>query len=395
MLKKILCLTSAAALAMTMALPVQSLDYEGSKAYSSGKYYQALTEVSLTGDQRTDIVNIALSQVGYQEGGSSPLLSGEVYGGVNFTEYGAWYGMQDMWCAMFASWCAHVAGIPTDVIPSHSYTPNGLKWFRDRGLAHEQSQIADGTYTPRPGDLIYFRSTRNENTTNHVGIVTGCEGGMIYTVEGNIGSPSTYSNGGMVTTVTYPITNTYIVAVCSPNYTTGAANVRDPMATLRQAIRDAEGSGYAQIHTDYGTVTLGIGRWYGAHAQALLRAIREADEAAFAALDTASIAQDLDQADWSNYLPDAHKTACIRRILSSQQGIRAQDELLEQQLQDYLTSASDQGIQDEDTALLYALLCHLIGTRATQRIVSPLPDPNALPTALGSTPYAHLADLLR
>ncbi|MBQ7345920.1 MAG: CHAP domain-containing protein [Oscillospiraceae bacterium] len=385
MLKKILCLTSATALVLSMALPVHSLDYEGSEAYSSGKYYQALTEVPLTGDQRADIVNIALSQVGYQEGGSSPLLSGEVYGGVNFTEYGAWYGMQDMWCAMFASWCAHVADIPTDVIPSHSYTPNGLKWFRDRGLAHEQSEIADGTYTPRPGDLIYFRSTRNENTTNHVGIVTGCEGGMIYTVEGNIGSPATYSNGGMVTTVTYPITNSYIVAVCSPNYTTGAASVQDPMVTLRQAIQKAEGSGYDQIHTSYGTVTLGIGQWYGTQAQALLRAIREADEAAFAALDTAAIAQDLDQADWSAYLPDADKTACIRRILSSEQGIRAQDRLLTDQLQAHLTTAQEKGITDLETQTLYALLCHLLGPTTADRLIS---------TPLQSTPYAYLADLL-
>ena len=44
--------------------PVSALSYSGSASYMSGKYYKALTEVKLTGDPRTDIVNVALSQVG-------------------------------------------------------------------------------------------------------------------------------------------------------------------------------------------------------------------------------------------------------------------------------------------------------------------------------------------
>ena len=51
-------------------LPIKSeaLSYSGSSSYASGKYYRALTNVQLTGNQRTDIVNIAKSQIGYQEG---------------------------------------------------------------------------------------------------------------------------------------------------------------------------------------------------------------------------------------------------------------------------------------------------------------------------------------
>lgn len=235
MLRKALALTLALLLAASFAAPVTALKYDGSSAYESGKYYRALTQVALTGDPRTDIVNVALSQVGYQEGGASTQLSGEVYGGVNFTEYGYWYGMQDMWCAMFVSWCAYVAGISTDVVPSHSYTPNGLKWFRDRGLAHSREEVATGEYVPQPGDLIYFCSSRNTNRTNHVGIVTGCSGGQIYTVEGNIGSSSVYSNGGMVSTMSYPITNTYIVAVCSPAYTESATRAEAPQPVAKKA----------------------------------------------------------------------------------------------------------------------------------------------------------------
>lgn len=226
--KRLLALTLAALLAASVSPWATALKYDGSASYESGKYYRALTEVSLTGDARTDIVNIALSQVGYQEGGSSPQLSGEVFGGVNFTEYGYWYGAQDMWCAMFVSWCAYVADISTDVIPKHAYTPDGLQWFLRRGLTHSKEEIAEGTYTPQPGDLIYFRSSRNPNRTNHVGLVTGYANGQIYTVEGNIGGSSVYSNGGMVTTMSYPITNEFIVAVCSPTYTQSATRMEAP-----------------------------------------------------------------------------------------------------------------------------------------------------------------------
>ncbi len=41
------------------------------------------------------------------------------------------------------------------------------------------------SYTPAVGDYIYFREIRNE-TSSHVGIVTGVSGKTIYTVEGNV-----------------------------------------------------------------------------------------------------------------------------------------------------------------------------------------------------------------
>lgn len=126
-----------------------AMSYSGSSSYKSGKYYKQLTNLSLTGDQRTDIVNIARSQVGYQEGSSSSQLAGTTYGGKNYTEYGRWYGLQDMWCAMFVSWCADVAGVSTSVVPKHCFTPTGLQWFKDRGRAYSRSTVAKGNYTPK------------------------------------------------------------------------------------------------------------------------------------------------------------------------------------------------------------------------------------------------------
>lgn len=123
-----------------LAPRAKALTYNGSSSYKSGKYYTALTSISLTGNQRTDIVKIANSQIGYQEGGSSSQLSGTVRGNGNCTEYGRWYGLQDMWCA-------HVAGVSTSIVPSHAYTPSGLNWFIQRGQAYSRATVAKGGYT--------------------------------------------------------------------------------------------------------------------------------------------------------------------------------------------------------------------------------------------------------
>lgn len=235
--------------AVSIVPQVQGLSYSGSSSYKSGKYYTNLTKVTLTGDQRTDIVNIAKSQVGYQEGSSSSQLSGTVKGSGNCTEYGRWYGLQDMWCAMFVSWCAYVAGVSTSVVPKHCYTPSGLSWYQSRGLAYSRANVAAGKYTPQPGDIIYFRSSRNQNPTNHVGIVTKYSGGTVYTIEGNTSSATVSTNGGAVCSKSYSISNTYIVYICKPNYVAKETN------PLKSVVFDA--SYYSSLYSDladtYGT----------------------------------------------------------------------------------------------------------------------------------------------
>jgi len=111
-----------------------------------------------TGDQRKDIIGIALTQVGYREGSSG------------YTKYGQWFGHSTMeWCAAFICWCANQANVPTSVIRK-----NGFAYASSFGLssftAHER--------TPQPGDL-FFRNT------GHAGFVYYIEGDYFYTIEGN------------------------------------------------------------------------------------------------------------------------------------------------------------------------------------------------------------------
>lgn len=195
--------------------------YTPSSSYRSGSYYSALQDVRLTGDQRSDIVAVAKSQLNYTEGNSAKQLAGTSGGKENFTEYGNWYGLQDMWCATFVSWCASQAGISTSVVPKHSFTVDGLNFFINKGQAYTRKQVANGTYTPQAGDIVYFKNSRNNNKTNHVGIVTGWSDGTLYTIEGNTKSTGASGNGGGVYAKSYSINDTFIVYICSPAYSGG------------------------------------------------------------------------------------------------------------------------------------------------------------------------------
>jgi hypothetical protein len=124
------------------------------------------------------MVDIALSQVGTRERNSDGS-----YGSGNFTEYGAWYGLDGQpWCAMFVSWAADRAGVLNDVVPRHASTARGVSAYQEKGLYAPRGS----GYIPREGDAIYFHNPAT-GRVNHVGIVVAFDhtNQRVYTVEGN------------------------------------------------------------------------------------------------------------------------------------------------------------------------------------------------------------------
>ena len=79
-------------------------------------------------------------------------------------------------------------------------------------------------------------------------------------------------------------------------------------------------------------ITIGAGQWYATEAKRLLMLIRKTYPDKFAALDTAEIGKDLDTAVWSTYKisKTSAKAKCIQKIISSPEGIKCQDALMEQ-----------------------------------------------------------------
>ena len=96
----LLFLILALILAMAFALAVPALGaeatYQMTAQYMASRYYDNFCKVPLSGDQVTDVLAIALSQLGYHEGDSNADLGGmNTKGSKDFVEYNVLYGRLD------------------------------------------------------------------------------------------------------------------------------------------------------------------------------------------------------------------------------------------------------------------------------------------------------------
>lgn len=134
---------------------------------------------------KTDIANIAISQIGYTEVPD------------NQTMYGKWYGLNgEPWCAMFVSWVYNQAGHSDKVAASgrkgFASCTLGLQWF-----AKKKKLVPVGQ--AETGDIVFFQFD-DDIQPDHVGIVIKNTGKQLICVEGNT-SPNkkgSQSNGGGV-----------------------------------------------------------------------------------------------------------------------------------------------------------------------------------------------------
>lgn len=129
------------------------------------------------------VVALAKSQLGYRESTANYAVAGEELKG--YTRYGAWYGdPYGDWCAMFASFCLHYAGIDASDMPYEAGCTPWITALEERGL-YVSSDEAEG-YIPTPGDLIFFHNTQGEGS-GHVGVITAFDDGkqIIAVIEGN------------------------------------------------------------------------------------------------------------------------------------------------------------------------------------------------------------------
>ncbi len=150
--------------------------YTVSGPYAESVFYANLQALTLTGDYRTDLVNVALTQVGYHEGANSRDRHGNnLFSDGNWTEYGYFAQLDGYaWCAMFISWCARQARIPGSLIQNSNVA---------RAYAFGLPFYTREEYSPRTGDIVFF--AEKGHVWDHVGIVLGLREGMMYTIEGN------------------------------------------------------------------------------------------------------------------------------------------------------------------------------------------------------------------
>jgi hypothetical protein len=106
-----------------------------------------------------------------------------------WTKFGQWYAdhiahdqgfATAAWCDMWLSWCAHKAGVASQV-GQFAATMSHAAWFRHRHHWHTQ---------PHVGAIVFFNFP-GHNPIDHVGLVEWVRNdGSIVVLEGNAGSPS-------------------------------------------------------------------------------------------------------------------------------------------------------------------------------------------------------------
>ena len=173
-----------------------SMASSGDSSLASGERYTG----DATGDPKK-LLEVAASQVGTKEDHSRNDTQGR-----GWTKYGQWFGMpNEEWCAMFVSWAANQAGIPTSVIPKHASTVDGAQRFPGLGGQLVTPQNAS------PGDIVYFYYPRAGRIA-HVGIVEK-GGDAVHTIEGNTGA-----NIDEVKRQTYQFSDPSLNKIFRPNY---------------------------------------------------------------------------------------------------------------------------------------------------------------------------------
>lgn len=194
------------------------LAHSPSDEYLSSKYHAYLQSVERTGDERTDVVLVALSQLGYHEGNSDADMHGcNTEGERNFVEYNRIFGKLDngegngtsygyAWCCAFATWCARTAGVPTDTVRTEVSCLRLSNWFKSIERFHPYGE----GYLPQTGDLVFFINPGAAYTT-HVGIVLYRDDTTVYTVEGNTSSMC-------VAIRSYALSDSYIYGYAEPDY---------------------------------------------------------------------------------------------------------------------------------------------------------------------------------
>ncbi len=115
-----------------------------------------------TGDMRSDIVQHALSQVGYHEGPNGWNAFGNSFG-----------NSSGSWCAYFVQWCARRANVPTSVIPE-STLGRVADYWENSNAALEFHPVNDyaNPYTPKAGDLVIYRNVQTYYDRNTNSITT-------------------------------------------------------------------------------------------------------------------------------------------------------------------------------------------------------------------------------
>ncbi|MBQ8974568.1 MAG: peptidoglycan-binding protein [Oscillospiraceae bacterium] len=213
-----------------------------------------------------EIVDIALSQVGYTEYPS----------GSNNTKYGAAYGLNyEPWCMIFIWWVFNKAGASELFFDGGKCA--GCTTFM-RWAIYSGRWVTDGY---RPGDVVLYQFD-GDDYADHCGIVEYATDTEVVAIEGNTSSSGSQDNGGAVLRKTRPLS--VVLGAYRPDYGAGGTPAQEGGFDLAKLSMISKGSYGAQVRAMQ-TLLIGYGyscgRWGadGDCGSATVRAVTD-DQAA-------------------------------------------------------------------------------------------------------------------
>lgn len=268
------------------------------KTEMRAQWEASMAQVELTGVWSDDLMNIARSQLGYEESRLNFIIDDEG-NRQGYTRYGAWYrASYSEWCAMYVSFCLNYAEIPETLVPREA---NCEKWIR--ALSQNGLYVSAEHYAPQPGDLIFFDWEQDGNV-DHVGLVEAADAETITTIEGN-------SRGG-VRRNEYRADNAVIAGYGLLNAAYEAYLAAQPSVTPDASVTPEPADDVLELN-----VTPEDGQSLNALIDALQAPVGDADEetrAAYAAQYDAAVSAVFDARDALELDDDAFEPLLVRLI---------------------------------------------------------------------------------
>ena len=164
-------------------------------------------------------------------------------------------------------------------------------------------------------------------------------------------------------------------------------------AVLRKIIYAVETGGQVYGQQDYSdfteayennsdehAITIGAGQWYATEAKALLERIYDADPEQWEKIDKVRLLEQVQTANWEcfNISRVSQLANTIVALISSDLGIKCQDNLMDEQLATYADEALKQGVTDARAQAMCVNFRHQGGQGAVTRILAKAQKPYTL-----------------
>ena len=247
-----------------------------------------------------------------------------------------------------------------------------------KGVTPDSAKFATWSTLNGQDDLVWYQGSRNSDGS--------------YTV--TIDCSKHKHSGGYITHI-YLYQGSTAAMVRALDYTLYRGGEFDDYAkeVMHKIIFAVETGGQVYGNAGYGNftqaytnsqkeyaITIGAGGWFATEAKKLLNLIRTEDPILFSELDTAGIAEDLDNENWSSYGGDGNghatilkgsaKAVCIQNIISSDTGIAIQNRLVDEQMEQYVKEALQLGVTDLKAQMFCANVRHLGGYSPMKWMIS-------------------------